>query len=163
MWGLLRFIGGAVRRDIATSITSGVLLAMGVNVQEIARVFWQEPPALITHWASPWVIVLVAIFLMAWIFYRQVEWLRVSGPNADIRIHNIIDYIVNDSNLYLPPSFPNVTGIEHDEAMKKLDERLSSSAITLWGKRQSGAHANDLQFERSKTQIPTEYWNDCEL
>lgn len=93
-------------------------------------------------------------------------------PN--IRVSEAIDFIVNDSRAQLhkppPPKIDGygpgtilyVSGVEHQDARRMLNEKLISGEMKSCGLRQIRTHVPN-QFEVSAREIPSDYWNNMQL
>lgn len=93
---------------------------------------------------------------------------------ADIKVSDVIDFIVNDSraelakppppeiNGYGPGTTLYVGGVEHQDARRMLNEKLMSGELRSWGLRQIDTHIPN-QFESSAREIPKAYWDDMQL
>jgi hypothetical protein len=92
-----------------------------------------------------------------------------------MKISKTIDYIVNDStaNLekpirpeslgnYPPGTIITVSGAEHQDARRKVGDKLNCGEMKSWGLPQKNTHIPN-QFERSLREIPQSYWNEMQL
>ncbi len=95
---------------------------------------------------------------------------------ADMPISDAIDYIVNDSTAKLKqPAPPKILefgpgkgqlaseiGVEHGDARAKVNEKLISGELRIWGRREIDTSMPN-QFEHSMREIPTSYWDNMQL
>jgi hypothetical protein len=77
-------------------------------------------------------------------------------PEAGTKIKNAIDYLVNDSRAHLKKArrselmqtgpakgqYVHMSGVEHSDAVSKLNEKMNSRDLLVWGHRQFGGRSN---------------------
>jgi hypothetical protein len=88
----------------------------------------------------------------------------------DMKVSDAIDYVVNDSRARLntppPPKLDGygpgtvlyISGVEHQDARRRVNAKLISGELRSWGLRQINTHIPN-QFELSVREIHKEYWN----
>src|ERR1700730_7524822 len=113
--------------------------------------------------------VIVARLLMApyWAYREVPEKVPIdSDVSGDWKISEALDYIVNDSVAELRhPAPPQImefgpmkgkiaveAGVEHGDARAKINERLISGELRIWGLRKINTHIPN-QFELSRREI----------
>lgn len=119
---------------------------------------------------------LFAVCCMGAMLWPSVRRLMHAGAHhirPDISITSTLDYIVNDSRTPLKQSPPpeiaehgpakgrvvQQRGVEHQDALTKIHEKLISGELIGWGHRQYWPPTFLPSFEPSIRQIPREYWD----
>lgn len=135
-------------------------------------------------WVLPWLPWATGFFaLCSLICFSWPLWKRIIRPpnhkiaaiTPNMKISDAIDYIVNDSlaNLekptrpeslgsYPPGTVITVSGAEHQDARRKVGDKLNCGEMKSWGLPQIITHIPN-QFERSLREIPQSYWNEMQL
>ncbi len=141
---------------------------------------WNIKEASLIASISSYVIPAVASAVVITIVYRVArhEWgSKTDNPLPDMKVSDAIDYIVNDSKVFLKqPRSPWIeefgpgrrrrmieNGVEHTDARKQLNERLISGKVQMWGLRQMPVTHIANQFELSLREIKPEYWDGMQL
>jgi hypothetical protein len=107
---------------------------------------------LFAHAAHPSLFALVVGFVLgtaiipeAWNFLKTL--IAPKSPQPNMKINVAIDYIVNDS----------ATGVEHDDALTLISEKLASGELHAWGRREFIADQHK-QYVAERRPIQTDYW-----
>jgi hypothetical protein len=116
-----------------------------------------------------------------WVLWKlsksSVETASAVQFNADMPIAEAIDYIVNDSIAKLrQPAPPRIAeygpakgrllvekGVEHSDALTKLNERIIVGDLKVWGLRQMPVTHIANQFEHFRRPIEPAYWDRMHL
>jgi hypothetical protein len=125
------------------------------------------------EWIGPWLLVGAAVcfvgsvcLLVAPCFVAFGKARRPAGGLApDIRIHDAIDYIVNDSKTRLrkePEGYPAAAGFlwhgeQHQDALDQIREAATLGKLKVWGRIQI-AEPSSLTFDSIQREIPVSYW-----
>lgn len=144
-----------------------------------ATIAWLQsnglPEARIFASIPPFVITAAIVWGMYSLLHSEMEKAYGSSALPDLPIERAVDYIVNDSNTPLkqpPPPEISTTGptagrliitkgVEHMDALFKLEERLRRGDIEASGLRQlvaDGAH-----FENGRRRVDPTFWNHASL
>ncbi len=111
---------------------------------------------------------------LVWFFWPQKESKADEELKPDMNLNEAIDYIVNDSVAKLKGPEPArigdsgpgkghlimQRGVEHSDAWTKLNERLNSGRLKIWGLRETQI---PNQFEATLREINPEYWDRMQL
>ena len=95
---------------------------------------------------------------------------------SDMRINDVLDYIVNESReLLKQPSPPKImeygpakgrilieVGVEHQDALNKVNEMLSAGKLACWGRRSLEISIVN-QYESYQREIPSVQWEKFRL
>jgi len=156
-------------------------MALGVTAPNILaelRNLPMVPPYILDWgWAFQLGFFLLAMLVMASIFYSRVEWFRNLRPMPNMPLKDALDYIVNDSTAMLKQSAPpqlmeygpmkghiaTEKGVEHMDALRQLTERVISGDIILWGYREREQMMTLPQFEDTIREIPTLYFDRARI
>ena len=170
LWAALSFVG--------VWILDHTLFDWFVSYLESAwRVKEADLIASISSVIIPCIVSAVIIYLMYWFVHREHELQSGRPEFPNMTIGDAIDYMVNDSTAVLKqPREPWVEeigpgkgrriiekGVEHADARTKLNERLISGELKIWGRRQMPVVHLANQFEHSIREIPREYWDRMQL
>ncbi len=127
------------------------------------------------EWVGPWLTrasVLCFALSVAVLFYPSLK--RLLGIHRDLRpdtpIHEVIDYIVNDSRANLrdqPVGYDddlvsklNWHGEQHNDAIEQVRQKLVLGELTAWGRIQIG-EPSAMRFDDALQEIPATYWQSA--
>lgn len=96
--------------------------------------------------------------------------------SPDMRINEVLDYVVNDSRELLKrPSPPKImgygpakgrilieVGVEHQDALNKVNEMLAAGKLACWGRRSLEISIAN-QYENYQREIPSVQWDKIRL
>jgi hypothetical protein len=165
MGNLFRFIADAIKRSIAGVIITAVMGMLGFTPQFISD-YLPRGLQWLTYWQVQLAFYLGSVLAIAFVFYRQIQHTKLEFE-PDSPISDAIDYIVNDSIAILrQPPQPYIErdgrrivhwGVQHSDALAKVNERLNTGVLDASGFRQIKSHIAN-QFELQKRPIPGSDW-----
>ena len=159
MGSLFHFAVGSVRRSLGASIATAVLIALGVNVQDIAKTFLTNPPEILLAWWPPWVFVIIAFVLLSHIFQKQVEWLNHSGPRADASVLWLFNHLNNKSSWAIGRGYND--GKIADDIEQGIRDAAKAGRITIWGRQIAVPYFTAVTPSRTQTEIEPAYWMEA--
>jgi hypothetical protein len=123
------------------------------------------------------IIVFQLIMAPYWAYREAADFIPSgSGIRPDMRIDQVLDYIVNDSITKLQqPGPPQILqhgraagatliqrGVELEDARRLVNNELISGHLRSWGKRQILTY-QPIQFENVTREIDRSYWDNMRL
>jgi hypothetical protein len=137
MGPLLRFVGLSIKSKPVAACVAVLLMAAGLNFQEIASGFVTDPRliAWASRWWMPWVFAFCAFWVLAYVFWRQSEVQRANRLRADMDLRVAVDYLRVKSRWAVGRAYnanPNhlleedIDGIIRDAAIQ--------GRVTIWGR-----------------------------
>ncbi|MBN1379904.1 MAG: hypothetical protein JXA04_11800 [Gammaproteobacteria bacterium] len=130
----------------------------------IAKAFNDQPPIWVGNPMTQAIIFAIgvaAFVFVDWLDKKEYRKLFINTPPRDMPIHEVVDYIVNDSSIEIPDNFK---GHEHDFVRMEIKEQALQGNCLLWGRKEiKNDQFSGYQFEESHNLIPTEKLKDIDF
>ena len=168
MRGPLNFIFDAIKRSIGVSIVGAVLLTMGVDLKEILIGLVKNPPWWAVDWWSSYVLVILGLWCIAWVFYRQTqaEIEKIRKPVFNVKIPDIIEYLRDESIWSVIEN--RHSKISPQAAMLEVNQKVRGRLVDVYGRRQINKVFASLEGEWELLWEPVldsfpNYWKDMQV
>jgi hypothetical protein len=145
----------------------------------LARVgmIWESGYGWLGHWFTGLsaLCFVVSGMILVWPFVER-KFNPEQPVYPDMPVHEVIDYIVNDSRAKLRRPGPRVRmtsgpasgcvlvqgGVEHDDAFERVVQAVSIGHLRAWGRKPVGFFSAQ-NFTTDLKEIPKAYWNSATL
>jgi hypothetical protein len=166
---LLNQISAATVRWLTQVIIVAICAAWGFAPSTwFASLITEPPPWIFAPWTRLGVVLVgTVIVVLIFLWDRRAKQKSIAAiSQSEWPLSDAIDYVVNDSTAILrQPPQPYIEndrrivhwGVQHSDALAKLNEKLNTGALAASGFRQIKSHIAN-QFELQKRPIPGSYW-----